>query len=59
MCNKEEQAVEGTGNCPNTSGIITTCEIKPGHCYCDRECRCGYLCCSYGCGPTCLEAVFE
>ncbi|KAB7507061.1 hypothetical protein Anas_09003 [Armadillidium nasatum] len=37
LCVTGGTGVEGTGNCPNTSGIITTCEIKPGHCYCDRR----------------------
>ncbi|KAL7643539.1 UNVERIFIED_CONTAM: hypothetical protein RMT77_005521 [Armadillidium vulgare] len=59
LCVKGGTGVKGTGNCPNTKGIITTCQIRGDHCYCDSQCSRGHLCCPYGCGPKCLKAVFE
>ncbi len=44
------------GQCPDTTGIITTCVFDPKvNCLSDSECKDGFKCCSYGCGKRCLR----
>ncbi|XP_043193117.1 low-density lipoprotein receptor-related protein-like isoform X2 [Amphibalanus amphitrite] len=46
------------GQCPDTSGIITTCEFDPErNCLSDSQCPSDKLCCSFGCGKECLKPV--
>ncbi|KAF0299933.1 Whey acidic protein [Amphibalanus amphitrite] len=49
---------EPAGQCPDTSGIITTCEFDPErNCLSDSQCPSDKLCCSFGCGKECLKPV--
>ena len=42
--------------CPNTSGLIGTCDEK---CSSDDGCSNGQLCCSNGCGHECMDPVLD
>ncbi|XP_062519283.1 fibropellin-1-like [Corticium candelabrum] len=45
------------GTCPKFPGLITTCEVRSGHCLSDIECQTGEKCCIRGCGRECVSVV--
>ena len=40
--------------CPNTADLLGACVIE---CSNNSECRDGNICCSNGCGRTCMEGI--
>ncbi|XP_037802161.1 chelonianin-like [Penaeus monodon] len=48
------QPLPRPGTCPDTSGIITTCEVTERNCFSDSQCGPGQKCCPLGCGRECL-----